>query len=74
MRVILERTKCIGCGTCAGLCPKYFELAEDGKSMLKGSNKNQKTGNYELEIEKAECIQEAAESCPVECIYIVEKS
>ncbi len=74
MKIILERTKCIGCGACAGLCPKYFELIEDGKSQLKGSEKNQKTGNYELELDEPECVNEAADSCPVECIYILEKS
>lgn len=72
MKIILERSKCIGCGTCVGLCPKYFELLDDGKSMLKGSEVNKKTGNRELELEEPECCKEAAESCPVECIYIVE--
>lgn len=73
MKVIFEREKCIGCGTCAAVCPKYWELAEDGKSQLLGSKPDQKSGNYELEIKKIECIQEAADSCPVQCIRI-EKS
>ena len=33
-KVIQEREKCIGCGSCAALCPKYWEMAEDGKSRL----------------------------------------
>ena len=70
MRIILEREKCIGCGSCVALCPKYFEMGEDGKSMVKGSKKNQKTGNFELEIKEVGCAKDAAETCPVQIIHI----
>jgi len=70
-KIILEREKCIGCGSCVALCPKYWEMAEDGKTKLLGSKKNPKTGNDELEIEKIECNQEAADACPVQIIHIV---
>lgn len=71
-KIILEREKCIGCGSCVALCPKFFELAEDGKAILKGSKKNEKTGNFELEVEDLECIKEAAETCPMQIIKIIE--
>ncbi|MBZ9569731.1 ferredoxin [Patescibacteria group bacterium] len=71
MKIILEREKCIGCGSCAALCPKYFEMAEDGKTKLLDSKKNPEGGNDELEIEKNECAQEAADACPVQIIRIV---
>lgn len=71
MKVIQEREKCIGCGSCAALCPKYWEMAEDGKSSLKNSVTNAE-GNYELEVEAAECNKEAADACPVQIIHIVE--
>ncbi|PIP24850.1 MAG: ferredoxin [Candidatus Nealsonbacteria bacterium CG23_combo_of_CG06-09_8_20_14_all_36_12] len=70
-KVILEREKCIGCGSCQVLCPKFFELIENGKSHLIGSKKNPKTGNEELEIKKVNCIKEATEACPVKIIRIV---
>jgi len=70
-KIILEREKCIGCGSCVALCPKYFQIADDGKSFLKNANKNSKTGNEELEIERTECSQEAADSCPVQVIHII---
>ncbi len=38
-KIILEREKCIGCGSCAVLCPKYFELINDGKSHIIGADK-----------------------------------
>lgn len=69
-KVIHERERCIGCGSCVALCSKFWEMAEDGKSTLKNSAKNTE-GNYELEIEKVECNQEAADACPVQCISIV---
>lgn len=68
-KIIIEHEKCIGCGSCAAVCDKYFEIAEDGKSKLKGCQKNQ-SGNYELETDKIECAESAAESCPVQCIII----
>jgi len=70
MKIVHEREKCIGCGSCVALCPKYFEIAEDGKAQLLNSKKNPEAGNEELEIEKIDCAQEAADICPVQCIKI----
>lgn len=72
MKIIHEREKCIGCGSCVALCPKFWEMAEDGKSDLKGATKNSE-GNYELEVEEVDCNQEAADSCPVQIIHIIKK-
>jgi ferredoxin len=69
-KIILEKEKCIGCGSCAALCPKYFEMADDGKSHVKDSTKNAATGNDELETQKIECAEAAAEACPAQCIHI----
>ena len=66
-KIKLEREKCIGCGSCAALCSKYFELIEDGKSHIKDSNKQEVE---ELEVEKIECAESAAEACPAQCIHI----
>lgn len=73
MKIIHEREKCIGCGACAVVCSRYWQMAEDGKSKLLGANINQKTGNYELLVERIECNQEAADSCPVNIIHIKSK-
>lgn len=69
-KIIIEREKCIGCGSCSALCPKYFEIIDDGKSYLKNGKRDPKTGNDELEIDKLECATAAADSCPVQCIHI----
>jgi ferredoxin len=66
-KIILEREKCIGCGSCQAMCPKYFELIEDGKSHIKDSTKQEVE---ELEVEKLECAESASEACPAQCIHI----
>jgi ferredoxin len=59
-KIILEREKCIGCGTCESLCPKYWKLADDGKTEFLGP----------AELDEIGCNQEAVDSCPVQCIHI----
>jgi len=70
-KIKLEREKCIGCGSCAALCSKYFEMIEDGKSHIKGAVNPPAGGDLEeLEVKKIECAESASEACPVQCIHI----
>ncbi len=68
-KIILERNKCIGCGTCSVLCPLFWEMNEDGRVDLKEAVKveNEK---FEREVDDISCAQEAAQSCPMQCIQI----
>jgi len=68
MKVVHEREKCIGCGACVAVCPKFWEMKDDGKSNLKSSKKVGK--NFELEVKDPGCSEEAANTCPVQCIII----
>jgi len=68
MKIIQEHKKCIGCGSCSAICPKYWEVGDDGKSKPKGATLNKDC--YELEIPKIECNQQAVDACPVQCIII----
>lgn len=70
-KIIHDRDACIGCGTCAAVCSKYWTMASDGKSELKGAKKGK--DGYELEVNAIECNQDAAEACPVNCIHIEDK-
>lgn len=70
-KIKLERENCIGCGSCAALCSKYFEMIEDGKSHIKGADKSDLE---ELEVKKIECAESASEACPVQCIHIENKN
>ncbi|MDD5145266.1 MAG: ferredoxin [Candidatus Pacebacteria bacterium] len=69
MKITLEREKCIGCGSCVSVCGKFFEMADDGKSTIKGAKTGQ-GGNLELETNEAECAKDAADICPVQIIHI----
>ncbi|MBD3282579.1 MAG: 4Fe-4S dicluster domain-containing protein [Candidatus Portnoybacteria bacterium] len=68
-KVIQHRQKCIGCGTCAAVCPQYWKMEEDGKSTLKGG-KEAETGVFEVEVDDADCNKEAASACPVQVIEV----
>jgi len=68
MRVILEKSKCIGCGSCVAVCSKLFEMGEDGKAHLKNSKTNSE--KEILEIGEEECVKEAVEVCSVQAIHI----
>lgn len=68
MRIIQERKKCIGCGSCAAVCDKYFEMSNDGLASIKGGQ--MKGEVMELEVVDAGCAKEAEEVCPVQIIKI----
>ena len=57
-KIVHEVEKCIGCGSCASICPENWEL-KGGKSKPK-----------KIEMEEIGCNQEAADACPVQCIHI----
>lgn len=48
---------CMGCESCVELCPDVFEMNEDGdKAVVINPNS------------KADCVDEAIDSCPAEAI------
>ena len=54
---------CIGCGTCASICPDYFEIDDKGKSRVAKA----------YDEKDASEIEEAKDSCPVGAIEIIEE-
>lgn len=61
-KVKVDKSKCIGCGTCSALAPKTFKMndADQKAEPLPGEHDDDKT------------VLQAAQSCPVFAI-IVEK-
>ncbi|NIO38305.1 ferredoxin, partial [Candidatus Bathyarchaeota archaeon] len=57
------------------LCPKFFQLSEeDGKSRIEGAKRVKKEDEVvaeTLEVDKLECLRDAAEACPFNAIHIV---
>jgi len=58
-KITIDKTKCIGCGTCIAIAPKSFRLGSDGKAE-----------SIEPPQDGKETIKEAAESCPVQAINL----
>ena len=73
VKIILDKSKCIGCGSCKVVCSDFFELDEDGKPHLRNSKNKIGSEKEKLEIEEPGCIQEAIDICPTECISITNK-
>lgn len=57
-KVVLDEECCVGCGSCAELCPEVFEMDVD----------TEKTHVILPEGGKEECIEEAMASRPDDCI------
>ena len=57
--VFIETDECIGCENCVELCPDIFEFDDEaGVAVVvrpEGGDEN--------------CIQEAIDNCPAECIH-----
>lgn len=56
-RVVIDEQECDGCETCVELCPEVFAFDEEDEVA--------KVINPEADDE---CIEEAIDSCPAECI------
>ncbi len=71
-KIIVEQHMdlCIGCGACAAVCPEHWTMNGD-KSKLIGS-KIETDNIYVKEISESDfkCNQEAADACPVTCIFV----
>jgi ferredoxin len=57
-KVVIDQEECIGCEACVEVCPEVFDFDsnEDKAYVLEDADQG------------AACVDEAIESCPVECI------
>ena len=58
----VDQDECTGCGLCEEICPEVFRMNEDDVSEV-----------YAADGAPEDKIQEAIDSCPVECIYLEEE-
>ena len=58
-KVYIDTDECIGCESCVELCPEVFSFDEEAE----------KAEVILPEGGSEECIEEAIETCPVECIH-----
>ena len=55
-KIIVDKEKCQGYGTCVSICPKVFKLDENGKSEV-----------ISQDCDDCDC-KRAIDSCPVQAI------
>ena len=65
MKVSIDQTKCVACGSCVAICPEVFEMKEDGTVDVRAEFKG-KDIPKELEAK----VQEAHDMCPATAIVI----
>lgn len=61
--VTLDEDECIGCQSCVELCPDVFGFDDE----------MEKAYVYKEHSMDEECIENAAASCPVDCIEVDEE-
>jgi len=69
-RVEHDRPNCIGCAACAAVFPEGWEMNSDGKSDLIGAQ-----GDNNMQFKEMDDLKnhmEAANSCPVNVIHVIE--
>ena len=70
-KIVHERPKCIACGSCAAIAPKYWEMSQkDGLADLKGCRMNGENEERIVDEGEARANIEAAEVCPVQIIHV----
>ena len=73
-KVKVDRTLCIGAASCSAVAPDAFDLDTEGKAVIKKKDGTQTSQYVAFEDinDEAVNIQNAAKSCPVNAIVIVE--
>ena len=51
----INKTRCIGCASCALICPKVFKIGKDAKAEV-------------ISEERLSCVEESIDLCPVGAI------
>jgi len=74
MKVTIERAECISCGTCHAECPEVFEENEDDffSQIVEEYRIGDDPAVGQVPERLEDCVQAAADGCPVQIIHIEE--
>lgn len=61
MKVKINKNACIGCGSCAAICPEVFKIDDEGIA---------KVTVEKIEENQLNDVTEASENCPTSAIEI----
>lgn len=67
MKVSIDQTKCVACGSCVAICPEVFEMKDDGTVDVK-----QELKGKDIPVELEGKAKEARDMCPATAIVIEE--
>jgi ferredoxin len=75
MKVWIDQDLCTGDGLCEEICPSVFTLKDDGLAYVKDGEKimddpGGAQGMVDVPAGLEDAVNEAAEECPGECIFI----
>jgi ferredoxin len=71
-KVIQDRIECIGCGSCAAMCPEIWVMRADGKAGLVGAKEDPELEEIIINESLVQKAKEVEESCPVKAAKITE--
>ena len=67
MKVSVDQTKCVVCGSCVAICPEVFEMRDDGTVNVKAELQG-----VDIPTELEAKVKEAQSMCPATAIVIEE--
>ena len=67
MKVSIDQSKCVACGSCVAICPEVFEMKEDGTVDVREEWKG-----VDIPENLQAKVREAHDACPANAIVIEE--
>ena len=74
MKVSIDRSTCVSCGSCWDACPSFFEQNPDDtfSQVIEKYRLDEKIGEGRPPADLEACAQDAADLCPVQIISITD--
>jgi ferredoxin len=74
MKVWIDQEQCTSSGLCEVISPEVFQIEPDGLAHLRSDDASPGRRTYTVPAHLCDQVQEAADQCPGECIFIEDES